>query len=1082
MNTFPPFPDELPSPGNNFHSSFPVRALGAQTLHPRPVSPETKAFVLQQIALAKFPRIVDIGCGDGTFLKEIAKNSGAKTIGLDLPVHRKSFRKRLTKSVFRPCFLDSAPSLFESLAPLKGKGRTLFLMNDVLGRITDPRPLLRRLRSLLKDHSDNRLVVSFPVKREETEALAQPFRRWTEKEFESFILSSGFSIEARQRGEETTIWSLSSSEETHSKFLALRGLPPSSPVLAITTETILHKNFGGIASYLFCLWDLLPQKPLIYATFPLPLEQKEGTGLRNWVFDRSFLFPREGVVDVSAGDSSLGVFEEIQQILFLYDSIEVIEIQDFIGDACRVAQAKRNGLLPPDVAVVCRGHGGHVYLERAGREWFDPSFEKTMLNEKVAVENADLFLPASGYLNALYKEVGIAPPSGTKPMALPHHVSACEPDDNPLDTVVFFGKPIEAKGFPDFMAAIRLLEGSEPFQKHVRKIVVLGGALSEPDREKLEALFPSVELSGRFLPRGEAVQFLRSLGSRALVLMPYRDDNWPMSVLETIDAGCQPLAYARGGIPEMFPKPFQEIALCRAFPKALAQGIEKILRMDRKKRVHKARELRKAWAKKQQETNAATVRFYKKISARVLGRKAPWRAENVALSVSLPVSDSTFPFLKDVMAGLNAQTFPPKEILLIDGGLEKTRRAQLRTLFKRSLPCPVRFVSVSKEGRAAESRNAALKACRTPFLVHLVSRDVPLPNFLMDIAFAFASDPEASVAMGLQRQFLDGDHWASLTSGVVLPLTGCAGLISQRENNLGHANAGFNVKKLKNLKDWESASFFEDNWDLYLRLTDSGGRVAVVPRVGSLKRTPESAATDAPPAFLTESRLAQATRPLWKSHRLQALSHLHFGHQTDQAASSLSALVASDFDPFLEAIRRARLGRLPPAVCPLDEKTDRVWKKRPALLLSLPDSVATAQEETLSIRFVLNQRPQKWIELLQHGNSPNFFRIRIFVGPTDGIRIEMGSSLPEKSAFLLAVPFPISLNVPVHVVVSLSAAVGCTSVWINGTRLAAKWGMAWEMPSSTKLWLGSRRLEAKIEDVRLYEGLLAEEDVKEMRE
>jgi hypothetical protein len=107
------------------------------------------------------------------------------------------------------------------------------------------------------------------------------------------------------------------------------------------------------------------------------------------------------------------------------------------------------------------------------------------------------------------------------------------------------------KGFDLFCDAVsQLIELGE---KRIRRIVVLGPKdfFAQDENTALARISSHLAVEEYDLQRDKALNFLRQNASRAIVVLPYRADNHPNCLLETVFCGCRLLAANAGGIPEL---------------------------------------------------------------------------------------------------------------------------------------------------------------------------------------------------------------------------------------------------------------------------------------------------------------------------------------------------------------------------------------------------------------------------------------------------------------------------------------------------------------------------------------------------
>lgn len=142
-------------------------------------------------------RLLDVGCGDGSFLN-LAQSRGWKGTGFDYETRMIERGRRLGVEIvsadFEAFCRGRAPGEFDAV--------TLF---DVLEHTPEPARLLALLRPLLK--KDGRLAVTLPnarrplpLRREQHDYPPHHFTRWSPQAMRVFLEKSGFSVERQDAG------------------------------------------------------------------------------------------------------------------------------------------------------------------------------------------------------------------------------------------------------------------------------------------------------------------------------------------------------------------------------------------------------------------------------------------------------------------------------------------------------------------------------------------------------------------------------------------------------------------------------------------------------------------------------------------------------------------------------------------------------------------------------------------------------------------------------------------------------------------------------------------------------------------
>jgi len=144
------------------------------------------------------------------------------------------------------------------------------------------------------------------------------------------------------------------------------------------------------------------------------------------------------------------ILDACEQLIYLVDTIKIIEFPDYMGIGYRLAQASSAGLLPESVKTVCYCHGSNYYIDRGfGR----PSESRDLvvdLREKISIECADYTIFPSNFLKDMYStELNL---SIRNPILLPYPIEIQSQATNLVDyttanTILFMEKITFIKAF-----------------------------------------------------------------------------------------------------------------------------------------------------------------------------------------------------------------------------------------------------------------------------------------------------------------------------------------------------------------------------------------------------------------------------------------------------------------------------------------------------------------------------------------------------------------------------------------------------------------------------------------------------------
>jgi glycosyltransferase involved in cell wall biosynthesis len=545
-------------------------------------------YAANQTGKSRFAKVVDLGCGSGVKLL----NPGFKDIKR-IQVDFLDARDMATMEIpFYSCDFQDYSQLDELLKTLTSAEPALFILSDVIEHLEDPRPLLRVLRILLRQNSNNRLIISTPD-RARVSLINHPgpphnrkhVREWTTEEFEEILLKSGFRLEMinhlpQNRFDEhgcTIVALVSCSEESYGAFLESIGIAQTPRLLQIATEHSKFSFSGGIGSYLESSEKNLPDKPLVLFVGNRGVEGDLFTTCQNvgFIHIRELVFaqfwPDENEIDYEK------VLDAVQQLCYLIDTITLIEYQDYSGIGYRLGQGGAAGLLPKSITTICYCHGTNFYVEHGAAKELGNRNVLFDVRERIGIESADWVFFPSHFLKRLYLEFQNLKVENYRIVPYPITLEPLQKmtiNYQQIDTLLFYGKASEHKGFFDFIDAINFMKNnnSEYFQQIKR--IILAGVTRNELTESMKQIFPFEFFKGT---RQQARQLLQENSTRSLVILPYKADNQPIAVYEVIEAGCRFLAYNAGGIPEQIPTKFHDQALIPPNCIEIVRGIARCL-------------------------------------------------------------------------------------------------------------------------------------------------------------------------------------------------------------------------------------------------------------------------------------------------------------------------------------------------------------------------------------------------------------------------------------------------------------------------------------------------------------------------
>jgi GT2 family glycosyltransferase len=497
------------------------------------------------------------------------------------------------------------------------------------------------------------------------------------------------------------------------------------------------------------------------------------------------------------------LLEAVLHIVFLYDSLECIEFQDYGGLFFRVPQAKRSALLPPH--VLCRAvcHGNSFYFERMTKKFQRAAANLTHLWEKVTVELADEVVFPTNYAHQLYcRELGLRPLGSVLVRHFPFHSQeddGTRADPQPADTIVFLGAQMSDNGWPEFRQAVATLPG-------------YGTVRLDPD---------AADLSG----------LLAELSSRSVVVVAKALCGYPYPMMQAIDTGCAVLMLGAFGVDEVIPPGFRDqVSALEKNGPGLRDALSWILALSPSVRCAQAHALRDAMRDRHQA--ALTAWCERPLPLPHTSAGAGMAQNDSPVTVVVPVYNRPFGEIEELILGLNSQTLQPREVIFVDDASDEDFTALYAGKIRSLLRVPARFIRHERNRGLSGARNTGLYACDTQFVAMHDSDNIAANDFLYRGCLALVAAPALDAVTFELMAFPDGDDWTNedpkwgyhrpIGDGVVQSLAST--------NCFGDAMAVYRVVSTRECGGWDECSraMWED-LAFFIKLSVSGRRVMNAP-------------------------------------------------------------------------------------------------------------------------------------------------------------------------------------------------------------------------------------------------------------
>lgn len=777
-------------------------------------------------------RVIKLGIGRGVELSNVFSGTGIETIEIDSHLHLNDYWK-----------------MDDLFSQIKADSVQLYLLSGIIECLSDPRPLLRTLRRLLLLNPANRMVISTPDrgKNHGDNYLDIPnnpshVREWTLNELLIFLESSGFTIQdvkdlrvgPQENQTINSLVTLSLTKEEYDIFLQSHYLPQSDmEYLILTAEHGKACLTGGIGSYVEEMRRILPENQIGICTLGKgDLVPEDYISKQEKLILPLYFFDSQHIDRLSPPDIALSILE---QIVYFYPNLRLVESQDIEGYGFRIAQAKLSGLLPSSLLLKIRCHGTRIYLENNTQKWLDLHCLTKVDEEKMAVGLSDIISFPTDFLFRMYLNAGYdIDINKTERLRYPFAYKSNDFENGfrKIDTLIFFGKRLVNKGFTSFTDGVKMLIEDTSFTSAIKRIILLGPKFDfmHKENEFIDSLKSRLEIIELSLKREDAISTIANNAATALCVMPYLNDNHPNSVLETVNAGCQLLAAKAGGIPELIPEEFHSLVLCEPDAHGIAEGIKKAISLPVRDRESLVESLFEAMLKEQELINNQNRDILNKISSWVSYKTSSQKGK---ATVIVPCYRTDHAYIGDLVYGLNQQSLKPEKVIFIDDGSGDEYVEDLRDLISKELTIPFDLISHPTTLGAAAVKNSGLKLVHTDYIVCLEPYNIPKTDFIRSYISFLDNNPEFPVVTSYYASFDDKSDWQDYNNikDIYRPLGDFSMILGQITNDYGHGSSAYRTDYLKNIGGWDDSERAGcSDWALFLKIKSHGGKIGVVPK------------------------------------------------------------------------------------------------------------------------------------------------------------------------------------------------------------------------------------------------------------
>lgn len=782
--------------------------------------------------------------------------------------------------------------LFKNLDNIKS---VLFIVTNIMERLDDPRHLFRFLRNKLKEHKDNRLIISFHD-RDSSDGIASSWvpdnnsyvRQWNKQEVSTIIASSGFRIDSIYYLEDNTnkfiVAELSCDNDYYDRFLDIIGFPKPSPHLVITTEHAAALRTGGIGTYYHIAEGLSGVSRIILycGAHGLPDDWSSFIKRKGFLHSSSLSGNSSRQLDEIAQIDYGEILDALMLVVFIYDDLLLIEYQDYLGIGVHVAQAKKARMLPPDLSVVAYCHGNHFYLDNAFGEIANNRDPMIDVRERLSVELADVVLFPSQFIKELYTDKAGFCIDNWIYQPYPYDISSASSvnkDISKINTIVFYGKQTKQKGYCDICEALLNLFGDQKYsyiKTQIKHIYLLG--CEQPDNRILA--LPDVTVSYGSYSLSDVVGLLTDLAKSSLVILPYKGDNHPFSVLEVVNSNSQFIAYDAGGIPEQIPFNVHDKVLCKPDHVALSESISQALNMTFKERVDTISQIKLGVAELYMDHTTSYINTMNNIMSGHYKNNSQTSTEAGSVSVVVPNYNGLADYIYDAIDGISGSILKPEQVVFVDDCSDEEHfNILVDTISKSNHKNHIIIKNKENKGLSG-ARNAGLSTIATKYVCVHDNDNIILNQFLYKAVKILDGNPDVTAVTSWLSIFNDGDDWRVKKYGekgnYYRPIGQDIGL-GLSQNCFGDALAVYRTDDLRKIGGWDDTnkSLWED-WQLFLRLTANGKKIYVIPKEMFLYRHRKTSMVRTYPNFGGWIRISNAITCIPKNQRfglVRAINH-----------------------------------------------------------------------------------------------------------------------------------------------------------------------------------------------------------------
>ncbi len=710
-----------------------------------------------------------------------------------------------------PLYFDSFASIASFIQDLNYSQSNLFVLHLALESAQNPLKLAGTLKDFLVNSPSSQVLYLFPSEFSPNCV----YRQWSVDQVKGFFRILGLKTTEHQLGLMVS-YDAKYEQQIARELFGFEFSPVEIKTVIVTKEYAPAHQTGGIGMFFYNRYLVNPSEvAVVYLQ-----NTDQASALK--IITPELFFTAEELAKVKEPDLALLI---IRILTAFCSKLRFLHYHDYTGIGFRLAQACKTSELPARINTICSLNGNHQYVENASGVWSYFIDELEVAQEKIASELADIIIAPTKFIADLTISNGFAI-ADQRLQVLRHPFHFPEIVNEPrkeISRLVFFGKRIGMKGYPDFLHVAKKIVETNP---KIKEIIFIGPE-SDICLEQLEELKSLVQVTEYSLSSRDAKNLLTFLAPDSLLLFPNPQENFGNVISEAISVEIPFVCYLSGGFTEVLLSQFHNDFGSAPNRQELLRQAEKLMLMDPLQLANKVVAMKSAYREMQAKVNLTWSQISNNLPTKVCPQ-IKFNSEDITLMI--PIFETDFQYLEELFAALDLLVFKPAKIILVDDCSSDDYYQRLESFCNQKIRIPFQLVQTPKNLGCAGARNTALDLCQTKYLVNIDSDDIPYPNFLLSLYEAMEVNPQAVASLGfyslikiedpLQVENIF-DSFISYGDGIVANL---------RLNRLGAAMGIVKVDVIRELGGWTgNHKESGDDFRLYAKILCANLKIGIVP-------------------------------------------------------------------------------------------------------------------------------------------------------------------------------------------------------------------------------------------------------------